>query len=408
MKKNLANLFFAAVLAAVNSMSVSTFAQISPTPSTGGGGSGSGSSGVPSSVSPVGTVDSEEVARLIASKGITEFRGEFTFSRVTGILGCDGRTNGFSTVTGQSCAGNTGSEEKVKGTFRLWNGRILDLVINGVEIPNDWNRYTLPVNAVGTVRGFHLAVEGVNDRERVLYGDFRTYELSPGETIQIVLRPNAVPFFLAYTPEVGADTSNLRFEVQNGTEGYNTYYDEQHGGFGVWITPGMATSYRIYDEQNNRIIETGSVDTTRLVVIPSEEPTLFASIIGNVEHSLDGWFSKRGLQMDSTIVQSDGTATSGKVVAYNNRGTSEALEVQVQGLMPGSKILVKKINEELSVVSEFIVPEGEEWKYSTFTTSGVVDNAVVTILGKAWDEEGFFLSLRPYSGVGTSPTTLAP
>lgn len=397
--KTLKKFFCVVMLAAVNSMLVvATFAQ---TPVSGGandessGGGGSGSSSSESSLSSVGTVDSEEVALLIAQKGITEFRGKFTFERITlgSIPGCTG-TSGYSPITGQSCAGNTGSSAKhIEGSFRLWYGRIIDLVIDGVKIPDDNDRYTLPVNRVGTVRHFNLTVEGINDRERVLYGEFSTYELSPGETIQILLRPNAVPLFFGYTPAPEIDAASLRLSVQNGVDSYDTYYDVSHAGFNVWLTPGVATSYRIYNEEDNRTIETGTIDTTRLTVTPSEEPSLFSSVMGNVEYSLNGWFSKRGLQMDSTIVSDDGSTTLGKVVAYNN-SEGKRLQITAQGLYPGSKILVKRADQNLTVIETFIVSEDyRTHDYVTFVTSQVVESAVVTVIGKTLDE-GFTLSLN--------------
>ncbi|MEK7539504.1 MAG: hypothetical protein AAB595_02625 [Patescibacteria group bacterium] len=382
MKKQLSVLFATTLVA------LTTFAQtpVIPPSSGGGGSSGGSNSGVTStevSPSPVGTVNSEEVARLIASKGITEFRGEFEFRRLLET-----------------------SEEQIRGTFRLSYGRIVNLVINGVEIPDENDRYTLPVNAIGTVRSFSLTVEGVNNQERVLFGSFWAYELQPGETIQIVLRPNAVPFFLAYSPESGTDAGSLRLSVQNGTDGYDTYYDAQHSGFSVWLTPGVETSYRIYDARSNRTIETGLVDTTHLVVIPSEDPILLTSVLGNVAYTQNGYFSQGGLQMDSTVVNDDGTTTPGKVIAYNN-SEGKKLRIITYGLSPGSQILVKKTDEELTVVQSFTIPSGD-YGSVIFTTSNIVESAVVTITGAVQPADGFFLNLNALRDSGGNMPIPAP
>ena len=288
-----------------------------------------------------GTVDPERVADAFVSIDVSQYEGQFGFTRVLA----------------------DGSSQQVRGEFTLLlDGMIPRLVIDGVQVI-DWDDEPLgglPVNSLGSATNYWLQLDGWDgwSGRYATRGWFSSKLLLPGDAIVVDLTLAYEEQFVAFDAD-GFDTSRLVLRM-NGSE---FSYDPHLGGFLVWYDPTTNSSYEIIDAGTGQIFARGSIDdgvaesNVLNLALPAGVRELFPTGVNFIQWR-DQWFS--------STIERDGTIFPAQVYVARTHGYSLVLEtnsfirrIEVYSVDGGERVLVAS-KELMSIVGpvQVVIPAG--------------------------------------------------
>jgi hypothetical protein len=323
-----------------------------------------------------GAVDPERVADGFAGIDVSQYEGQFGFTRVLA----------------------DGSARQVGGDFTLLlDGTIPRLVIDGVQVV-DWDDEPLgglPVNKLGSATNYWLQLNGWdwNTGSYATYGWFSDELLLPDDTIVVILALAYQEQFVAFDAD-NLDTSRLVLRM-NGSE---FVYDQSAGGFLVWYDPATDSSYEIVDSATGQILARGSIDdgVTEANVVNLSLPAGVRELFPVGRDSVywrDQWFA--------STIERDGVMFPVQVYVARTYGSSLVLEpsgsarrIEVYSVDSGERVLVatKDFLPTLPVVGK------GGWIPEQLSVPAGYDRLVVEVIAdqNSW---GYF-NLWAYKGPG--------
>ncbi len=209
-------------------------------------------------------------------------------------------------------------------------GEITSLTLDDVQVPIVKSKPLkgLPINAKGKVTDYYANIRGVDaSGNQVVFGDFQTRLLNPGDPISFTLLPGNVRTTKSYTPPPGVDPSKLRMETSNGSSfGYDSYYQ----GFVAWLDSLLRDQeYAVVDTSTGEVLERGVIDPFHKPVPSTDSPVnvRLAEGVLNIpisETNTSAWLTEIKL---TTTVERWGQNYPARVFYADLRGGGLALEV---------------------------------------------------------------------------------
>lgn len=191
----------------------------------------------PVAVTPTNVgVDSVRVAQAMGGVDLSVLQGQYSFDR------------------GASYGGY------VSFRFKMQGGKIVYLAeeqANGLVVlvgENDAPLSGIPTNAVGETRNFSLYL---STPKGDAFGSFNKDLLLPGEGFEIVLGPGRIERIVPFS---GIGKTKPENAVLKTDDGNVSEYNQQAGGFSVWVDPLRSTPYTIVDTMTGLPVAVGTIN----------------------------------------------------------------------------------------------------------------------------------------------------
>jgi hypothetical protein len=330
-----------------------------------------------------GSVDAERTADAFVKTDVSQYEGQFGFTRVLA----------------------DGTASDLRGDFTLeLDGSIPRLVFDGEErvVWGDEPLKGLPVNGIGSATNYWLRIDGWDGQagKYTIYGWFNTVLLQPGDRITIELNLHYEERFVAFDAS-DYDSSRLVLHYNGG----EYVYDSTRGGFVLWVDPAaVGGDYQIVDTGTGEVLANGN-----LVGGIVEENIINKRLPAGVRELFPAgqdYVSLANQWFGSSILR-DEVWTPAQVYtvrAYNSGLTLEPsgsiVRVEVYSLDSGERVLVSELNLPMPV-SVGKGGDGVETRSQINVPAGY-DRLVVELIGSPdwWGSFNLWAYLAQQGGRG--------
>lgn len=291
-------------------------------------------------------------------------------------------------------------------------GWITALSIDGVTVlsPGDKPLAGLPANEVGSATWYTLGLNGVDSTGQfVVYGNFSTSLLLPGDPILVTLHPRYEERFVPFVVPDGESLENMRLRLGDGSGVWG--YDSQRHGFVIWADPSATYTYEIFNVLTGEIYERGDLESPGQQTGDNIVSTAYYGVSAVMLEESQSWDNLQSVIFDNSI-ERDGVAVPAKVVMTRTYG--QPLSVQAIYLPSDGRIEVRAwapVGEEMPLVStaDAIYVEyqdggvgkgGSGYYYANLQTPVGYDKLIVTITGTVEGAEPFTVYFSRGGGLG--------